>query len=383
MKKRTKDKWSHKLLGGLGWMLKKVLGKLAGILFFPVFSAAGYRRLWGEAEDEFPRRLEQGNPSRRRSRWYYLWRVGREALLRAVALPALVVVCTAILVWVSVHTGRMKINSFPEGLRLYYEDVEFRSEDGTLLRGWFIPSLNADEVAYEGEQALRRQRPGAVLCHGLGSNRAQLLPMAGYLNRNGYEVLLFDFRNCGLSEGDALSYGLRERKDVLAAVHYLAGRPSVDPKRIAVIGQDVGGVAALGAAALDHSIRAIVIAGVEKDLQTAVSTRLSKVGMIGDFFSTAYVLGYKTYFRAHDRQLSSWELAESLGENQSLLIFSRKDQMSVKEGAAGIAKYAPGETQIAILGSEYSQVLTNASGVGSMVVEFLDSALGTGADNGS
>ena len=164
----------------------------------------------------------------------------------------------------------------------------------------------------------------------------------------------------------------------------LAGRQTLarEQHTVAVIGLDVGGVAALGAAALDHSIRAIVIAGVEKDLQTAVSTRLSKVGMIGDFFTTAYVLGYKTYFRAHDRQLSSWELAESLSENQSLLIFSRKDQMSVKEGAAGIAKYAPGETQIAILGSEYSQVLTNASGVGLMVVEFLDSSLGTAAENG-
>ncbi len=178
-----------------------------------------------------------------------------------------------------------------------------------------------------------------------------------------------------------LSYGLRERKDVLAAVHYLTSRPSVDPSRVAVIGQDVGGVAALGAAALDHSIKAIVVAGVEKDFQTAVSTRLSKIGRWGDFCSATYVLGYKTYFRAHDRQLSSWELAEALGENQSTLVFSRKNEMSVKEGAAGIAKYAPGQTQIEIIDSGYSRVLTNASGVGPKVVEFLHSALKTESEN--
>ncbi|MCP4711703.1 MAG: alpha/beta hydrolase, partial [Planctomycetes bacterium] len=335
MKKRVKKKtkWSHKIIKWALLLVKFFLSLIARILFFPVFRAESYQWLRGSAEDD----LIIGSYSkqeRRQSKWYIGWRISRGIALRAVALPIVVVVCTAILLWVSLHPRRAAINSFPEGLRLYYEQVEFASEDGTLLRGWFIPSLNADEIADEGEKALRRRRPGVVLCHGLGSNRAQLLPLAGYLNRNGFEGLLFDFRNSGQSDGDQLSYGLHERYDAVAAVHYLASRASVDPSQIAVIGQDVGGVAALGSAALDHSVRAVVLAGVERDLKTAVSARLERAGICGEFCSTAYLWGYKTYFRAHDRQLSTWEMAESLNENQAVLIFSQKNDFRAKEAAA-------------------------------------------------
>jgi len=381
MKKRVKKKikWSHKLLQWVLLLVKFLLTIVGRILFFPVFRAESYRWLRGPTEDEII--IEAKLSEHRRSKWYIGWRIGRGIALRAVALPVVVVICTTILLWVSLHPSRATINSFPEGLRLYYEQVEFTSEDGTLLRGWFIPSLNADEIAEEGEKALRRRRPGVVLCHGLGSNRAQLLPLAGYLNRNGFEVLLFDFRNSGQSEGDQLSYGLYERDDVVAAVHHLADRPSVDPGRIAVIGQDVGGVAALGAAALDHSVRAVVLAGVERDLKTAVLSRLSKAGLCGEFCSTAYIWGYKTYFRAHDRQLNTWELAESLHENQGVLIFSQKDNFRTKEAAAGICKHASGSTQTVILDSGYDQVLTNASGVGSTIVGFLRSTMAITTDN--
>ena len=381
MKKRIKKKkWSHKIFRLVLLLLKILLSVIARVLFFPVFKAESYQWLRGPTEDDI---LMEGKhqEERRRSKWYFGWRIGRGIALRAVVLPVVVVVCTAILLWVSLHPSRAAINSFPEGLRLYYEQVEFTSEDGTLLRGWFIPSLNADEIADEGEKALRRRRPGVVLCHGLGSNRAQLLPLAGYLNRNGFEVLLFDFRNSGQSEGDQLSYGLHERKDAVAAVHHLAGRPSVDPDQIAVIGQDVGGVAALGAAALDHSISAIVLAGVERDLKTAVSARLDRAGFCGEFCSTAYIWGYKTYFRAHDRQLSTWEMAESLNENQSVLILSQKNDFRAKDAAAGISKHAAGPTQTVILNSGYDQVLTNASGIGSTIVDFLRSSMGISTDD--
>ena len=382
MKKHVKKKkWSHKIFEWVFLLLKIILSVTVRILFFPVFRAESYRWLWSSTEDDFVMEVNSKNEERRRSKWYIGWRIGRGIALRAAALPVVVVICTVILLWVSLHPQRATINSFPEGLRLYYEQVEFTSEDGTLLRGWFIPSLNADEIADEGEKALRRRRPGVVLCHGLGSNRAQLLPLAGYLNRHGFEVLLFDFRNSGQSGGEQLSYGLHERYDAVAAVHYLGGRPSVDPTRIAVIGQDVGGVAALGSAALDHSVRAVVLAGVERDLKTAVSSRLERAGIFGEFCSTAYMLGYKTYFRAHNRQLSTWELAESLNENQAVLIFSQKDDFRVKEAAAGIAKHAAGPTQTVILDSGYDQALTNASGVGSTIVNFLRSSMGISTDN--
>jgi len=55
-----------------------------------------------------------------------------------------------------------------------------------------------------------------------------------------------------------VTFGLREKLDVLAAVGYLRDIPHIDSSKIAVIGQGMGANAALQAALLDHSIAAVV-----------------------------------------------------------------------------------------------------------------------------
>lgn len=48
---------------------------------------------------------------------------------------------------------------------------------------------------------------------------------------------------------------------ISAAVTYLADRPDVDPSRIGVVGMSMGGEEAIGAAASDPRIRAVVAEG--------------------------------------------------------------------------------------------------------------------------
>ena len=303
-------------------------------------------------------------------------------MMRLLALPLLFFFCIVFIVFFSVRTGRTEIHQFPEGMRLYYEPVQFKSEDGTVLRGWFIPSLDADEVIENGDKALRQKRPGVVLCHGNCWNRGQLLNLAAYLNQQGYEVLLFDFRACGQSEGETRSFGLRERNDVLAAVHYLADQGSVDRDRIAVIGQDVGGIAALGAAARDYSIRALVVADVDKDMRTAISRRMDKSGTFWDLFETAYLRGYQTYFRVSERQLSSVRTAESLSENQSMLFLMRHDNPSLKESAHTIVSHSKANAELRVIKTPYSSTLTDSNRVGPPIVKFLETVLGEQSNQG-
>jgi pimeloyl-ACP methyl ester carboxylesterase len=97
--------------------------------------------------------------------------------------------------------------------------------------------------------------------HGAGSTRSDVLAHAVVLARHGYGVLLFDARGHGRSGGRAMDFGWYGDLDVAAAVSYLARRSDVDGKRIAAVGMSMGGEEAIGAAAADLRIRAVVAEG--------------------------------------------------------------------------------------------------------------------------
>jgi len=258
--------------------------------------------------------------------------------------------CVFVAVYSSVHPPtKDSFTLTPEGMGLYTEAVSFISEDGSLINGWYIPSLNAAEVLKEGDLALLRKRPGAVLCHGIGATREQLLGLAAYLNSRGTEVLLFDFRSSGLSENSARSFGINERDDVLAAVNFLRGINSVDPQKIIVVGQDMGGVAALRAAVIDHTITAVVMADVHVDLRSAVSMKLAGAGAGTGFFNDAFTMffmwGCKTYFSASDEHFSTIHAASRLFASQSLLLVARQKNQKLKDAAAHIEQATKAKTQ--------------------------------------
>lgn len=120
----------------------------------------------------------------------------------AVALPYLLACLT---------THRMKIPNAQTPLTLLhreFEDVSFVAEDGTTLRGWFIPAQKPSQRTL-------------LICHGVAANRTAFLTfmlVGDVLDAN---VLLFDFRGHGASDGHTISLGYWEKQDVLAAIGWL------------------------------------------------------------------------------------------------------------------------------------------------------------------
>ena len=136
--------------------------------------------------------------------------------------------------------------STPAASGLPYAEVEFQTTDGIMLSGWYIPSQNGAAV---------------VLMHGASSTRSNVLAQAVTIARNGYGVLLFDARGHGRSGGRAMEFGWYGDLDIQAAVTYVEGRPDIDPDRIAAVGMSMGGEEAIGAAAADPRIQAVVAEG--------------------------------------------------------------------------------------------------------------------------
>ena len=78
-------------------------------------------------------------------------------------------------------------------------------------------------------------RPGIVLCHGFGgtSNGAGHPELARTLEHAGYVVLRFDFRGCGISDGErGRVICMEEVDDVRAAVSFLQAQSGVDKAQI-------------------------------------------------------------------------------------------------------------------------------------------------------
>jgi fermentation-respiration switch protein FrsA (DUF1100 family) len=84
------------------------------------------------------------------------------------------------------------------------------------------------------------------------------LPLALRFRAAGYNVLCFDFRAHGLSDGRFTSVGHHETNDVLGAVEYLKQRPEIDATRIGVIGFSMGAAATIQAAARSTDVAAVV-----------------------------------------------------------------------------------------------------------------------------
>jgi pimeloyl-ACP methyl ester carboxylesterase len=171
---------------------------------------------------------------------------------RAIVIPGLLV-AVFVFVWslgqavAATNVPRTSVGATTPGDRgLRYRDVEFETVDGVTLSGWYVPSTNHAAV---------------VLLHGAGSTRTDVLGHGVVLARHGYGVLLFDARGHGRSGGRAMDFGWYGDEDTTAAVSFLRAQPDVDDERIAAVGMSMGGEEALGAAAADRRIRAVVAEG--------------------------------------------------------------------------------------------------------------------------
>lgn len=159
-------------------------------------------------------------------------------------------------------------------LGLQFERTEFAASDGTKLVGWWIPAPkriksggapNDSDDSEWGTQTV-------LVCHGLAASKSNQLVMARGFPDHGYNVLIFDFRAHGESGGQLTTFGDLERRDVLAAVHYLREHRKGESQRILGVGASMG-AAALIAAAADPSpdgqaIDAVAVYGTYSDLGT-------------------------------------------------------------------------------------------------------------------
>jgi pimeloyl-ACP methyl ester carboxylesterase len=130
-----------------------------------------------------------------------------------------------------------------------FEDVRFpaRGED-VEIAAWYLPQPDASRVV--------------ILIHGKDSSRStefqgRFSEFAVRLHERGFAVLLIDLRGHGASGDARFSFGLAERRDILGAVDWLMAQ-GFRAGSIGVLGVSMGAASAIGAAAADPAIGALV-----------------------------------------------------------------------------------------------------------------------------
>ncbi len=130
----------------------------------------------------------------------------------------------------------------PKAINLPYEEVRFPASDGTKLHGWWVPS--------------RPSRGAIIHCHGNAGNISHRLRILEIFNSMELDVLLFDYRGYGLSEGSPSEKGTYA--DAEGAWEYLTKVKGIPAERIIIHGQSLGGAIAAKLASKQRPAMAVV-----------------------------------------------------------------------------------------------------------------------------
>lgn len=125
------------------------------------------------------------------------------------------------------HIGR-EFSATPRDAGLDYEEVRLNTADGEGLHAWFVPTP--------------QPRGTVLLFHGNAGNISHRLDYLLMLHRLGYSSFIFDYRGYGKSSGSPSEPGTY--RDAEAAWRYLTVTRNIEPRRIALLGESLGGAVA-------------------------------------------------------------------------------------------------------------------------------------------
>ncbi|OJJ11530.1 hypothetical protein BKI51_07245 [Alphaproteobacteria bacterium AO1-B] len=195
--------------------------------------------------------------------------------------------------YVSIDGERAPILETPKDYGMEFQDVTFTAEDGIKLAAWFIPSEGSDKLIICNHPATlnRYGFPGHMKPWSDFQNvEVKFGKVHKALHDAGYNVLAYDLRNHGESEGvadNAWGQGFGdEYKDVLAAFDYVKSQDNLKDMKIGLFNPCAGGNSAFHAMSENpeyfKDVKAFVCA------QPASINIMSKVSLdglgLGDFF---------------------------------------------------------------------------------------------------
>lgn len=178
----------------------------------------------------------------------------KKLLARALIFVSLCILsgCASRLVY---HPDR-DMRGAPADQGLPYESVDFETQDGMTLSGWWLPAC--------------KQRGVVLFCHGNAGNISHRLDSLLIFNKLGLSTFIFDYRGYGKSGGRPSERGTY--LDAKAAWNHLVQTRKIPPEDIVIFGRSLGGSIAAWLAE-DHHPRMLVVESSFTSLRDMVKDR--------------------------------------------------------------------------------------------------------------
>jgi len=136
----------------------------------------------------------------------------------------------------------------PSDYGMNYKSVDIITADNVRLSAWEIPAQTKSNKTIILNHPLTCTKYGSV--EGLDGVSVEFLPMVKHLHDNGYNVIMYDHRGQGESDGGfgkaaqgceaPVGAGVTEWQDVVASVKYVANHPDFNNNSIALLSQCMG-----------------------------------------------------------------------------------------------------------------------------------------------
>ncbi len=123
-----------------------------------------------------------------------------------------------------------------------YQNISFFTTDGFLLRGWFLKSTESKGLI--------------IYLHGIADSRHEHLEFMKNFIVHGFDVVMYDARAHGESEGHFCTFGAKEKWDVKSAIDFLTKENFIKTDTvIGLMGTSLGGAVTLQSLNLDDRIK--------------------------------------------------------------------------------------------------------------------------------
>ncbi|MCH7492900.1 prolyl oligopeptidase family serine peptidase [Patescibacteria group bacterium] len=195
-----------------------------------------------------------------------------------IALAAVMLISLAAF-WMSIKPPKWPVTNSPSDFGMAYEPVHFPSSDDITLSGWWVPATNDSDKTI-------------VMMHGYPAAKSDILPLGVFLHSD-FNILFFDFRYMGESQGKYTTAGALEVNDLLGALQFLQNKKAEQSQKIGLWGFSLGGAVGLMSLDKTNAVQAVVADSSYATLHDMIEHLYSRYGIL----KTPFVIGTKVWTR--------------------------------------------------------------------------------------
>lgn len=163
----------------------------------------------------------------------------------------------------------------PDLFGLIYKEFQVKTADNYEINVWFYPSqysISNDSIKYNNSNKIVRkyevieyQRPTVIICNGDAGSMSYLIHYAQFLSTNGYNVVTFDWRGFGKSQGFTFDSNIVCQEflwDYNTVLEAILNIPEVDSSRIGAFGFSTGAYISFIEFYKNYQIKALALRGM-------------------------------------------------------------------------------------------------------------------------